>query len=208
MATQRVTSAPELPVSLADVEAAHARIRDQIVRTPTFISRTLSELTGATVYLKFENLQFTAAYKERGALNTLLQLSAEARAAGVRVLMITGDHPRTAVRIAGDLGIVDENAAAMTGAQIEALDDEALRAAVRDHFATIGVDVVVDDTEGYAYLRNTDGDDGEEPLHVTVSIGVAAFPQHGSSAATLMRAADKALYVAKHAGRDGWHQAD
>jgi P-type Ca2+ transporter type 2C len=56
---------------------------------------------------------------------------AEARAAGVRVLMITGDHPRTAVRIAGDLGIVDENAAAMTGAQIEALDDEALRAAVR-----------------------------------------------------------------------------
>jgi Ca2+-transporting ATPase len=57
---------------------------------------------------------------------------AEARAAGVRVLMITGDHPRTAARIAGELGIVDDGAAAMTGAQIETLDDDALRAAVHD----------------------------------------------------------------------------
>ena len=57
---------------------------------------------------------------------------AEARAAGVRVLMITGDHPRTAARIAGELGIVDEGAAAITGAQIETLDDDALRAAVHD----------------------------------------------------------------------------
>ncbi|CAN5397849.1 threonine ammonia-lyase [soil metagenome] len=74
MATQPTPSAGTLPVSIDDVRAAHARIRDAIVRTPTLISRTLSELTGATVYLKFENLQFTAAYKERGALNTLLQL--------------------------------------------------------------------------------------------------------------------------------------
>ena len=57
---------------------------------------------------------------------------AEAHAAGVRVIMITGDHPRTAARIAGDLGIVDAGAAAMTGAEIEALDDDGLRAAVRD----------------------------------------------------------------------------
>jgi diguanylate cyclase (GGDEF)-like protein len=47
--------------------------------------------------------------------------------------------------------------------------------------------------------------DGEEPLHVTVSVGGAAFPEHGSSPATLMRAADKALYVAKGGGRDRWH---
>ncbi|MDP8909251.1 MAG: diguanylate cyclase [Chloroflexota bacterium] len=47
--------------------------------------------------------------------------------------------------------------------------------------------------------------DSEEPLHVTLSVGVAAFPTHGSSAATLMRAADKALYVAKNEGRDRWH---
>ena len=47
--------------------------------------------------------------------------------------------------------------------------------------------------------------DGEEPLTVTVSVGGAAFPAHGSSAATLMRAADRALYVAKNEGRDRWH---
>lgn len=47
--------------------------------------------------------------------------------------------------------------------------------------------------------------DGEEPLDITVSVGGAAFPEHGASAATLMRAADKALYVAKGEGRDRWH---
>jgi two-component system cell cycle response regulator len=46
--------------------------------------------------------------------------------------------------------------------------------------------------------------EGEEPLDVTVSVGVAAFPDHGSSAATLMRSADKALYIAKNAGRNRW----
>ncbi|HSD81596.1 MAG TPA: cation-translocating P-type ATPase, partial [Solirubrobacteraceae bacterium] len=57
---------------------------------------------------------------------------AEAAAAGVRVMMITGDHPRTAARIAGDLGIVEPGAATLTGPEIEALDDEGLRAAVRE----------------------------------------------------------------------------
>jgi magnesium-transporting ATPase (P-type) len=55
---------------------------------------------------------------------------AEARAAGMRVIMITGDHPRTAARIAGDLGIVDRDARALTGADLETLDDEGLRTAV------------------------------------------------------------------------------
>jgi diguanylate cyclase (GGDEF)-like protein len=47
--------------------------------------------------------------------------------------------------------------------------------------------------------------EGEDSLGVTVSVGGAAFPAHGSSAATLMRAADRALYVAKNDGRDRWH---
>ena len=47
--------------------------------------------------------------------------------------------------------------------------------------------------------------EGEEPLDVTALVGGAAFPDHGSSPATLMRAADKALYVAKAEGRDRWH---
>lgn len=93
-----------LPVSIDDVRAAHDRIRDAIVRTPTLISRTLSEMTGATVYLKFENLQFTAAYKERGALNTLLQLSAQACAAGV-IAASAGNHAQGLAYHAHRLGI-------------------------------------------------------------------------------------------------------
>ena len=56
---------------------------------------------------------------------------AEAHAAGIRVLMITGDHPRTAVRIAGDLGIVEADARVLTGADIEALDEDGLKTEVR-----------------------------------------------------------------------------
>ena len=93
-----------LPVSIDDIRAAHDRIRDAIVRTPTLISRTLSEMTGATVYLKFENLQFTAAYKERGALNTLLQLSEEARAQGV-IAASAGNHAQGLAYHAHRLGI-------------------------------------------------------------------------------------------------------
>ena len=93
-----------LPVTIEDVRAAHARIRDSIVRTPTLISKTLSRLTGATVYLKFENLQFTAAYKERGALNTLLQLSGEARAKGV-IAASAGNHAQGLAYHASWLGV-------------------------------------------------------------------------------------------------------
>lgn len=69
-----LASRQDLPVSLADIEAAAKRIEGAVVRTPTLHSKTLSDLTGATVYVKFENLQFTAAYKERGALNKLLTM--------------------------------------------------------------------------------------------------------------------------------------
>ncbi|MBN8840274.1 MAG: threonine ammonia-lyase [Sphingomonadales bacterium] len=98
------TSNESLPVTIDDVRAAHMRIRDSIVRTPTLVSRTLSQLTGATVYLKFENLQFTAAYKERGALNTLLQLSDEARARGV-IAASAGNHAQGLAYHANRLGV-------------------------------------------------------------------------------------------------------
>ena len=97
-------SDPALPVSIDDVRVAHARIAPSIVRTPTLISRTLSELTGATVYLKFENLQFTAAYKVRGALNTLLQLSEAARAKGV-IAASAGNHAQGLAYHANRLGV-------------------------------------------------------------------------------------------------------
>jgi threonine dehydratase len=104
MATRVAVAAPTLPVSIDDIRAAHDRIRASIVRTPTLISRTLSQMTGATVYLKFENLQFTAAYKERGALNTLLQLSPEACAKGV-IAASAGNHAQGLAYHANRLGI-------------------------------------------------------------------------------------------------------
>jgi len=99
-----IDQAPALPVTIDDVRAAHGRIRDAIVRTPTFVSKTLSDLTGATVYLKFENLQFTAAYKERGALNTLLQLDEAARSKGV-IAASAGNHAQGLAYHANRLGI-------------------------------------------------------------------------------------------------------
>src|SRR3546814_6247699 len=80
-----------LPVTLADIKAAHARIGVSIVKTPCLQSQTLSEITGARVFVKFENLQFTAAYKERGALNKLLLLDETARSRGV-VAASAGNH--------------------------------------------------------------------------------------------------------------------
>ena len=78
-------------LTLDHVRAAHALIRDSIVATPTLYSQTLAKLTGANIYLKFENLQFTAAYKERGALNAILLLSEEQRNKGV-IAASAGNH--------------------------------------------------------------------------------------------------------------------
>ena len=93
-----------LPVSLADIRAAAERIHGQIVHTPTLVSRTLSTLTGATVYVKFENLQFTAAYKERGALNKLLQMDPVTRARGV-IAASAGNHAQALAYHGARLGI-------------------------------------------------------------------------------------------------------
>src|SRR4051794_41947570 len=84
-------TSPMQPPTIDDIRAAAARIDGAVLRTPMMISRTLSEIIGAEVWLKFENLQFTAAYKERGALNKLLQLSDEERARGV-IAASAGKH--------------------------------------------------------------------------------------------------------------------
>ncbi|NYH95219.1 threonine ammonia-lyase [Novosphingobium marinum] len=73
------------------VRAAAARIEGAVVRTPTLRSITLSQITGAEIWLKFENLQFTAAYKERGALNAMLHLDEEKRRRGV-IAASAGNH--------------------------------------------------------------------------------------------------------------------
>ncbi len=91
-------------VSLQDIRAAAARIAGSIARTPFDYSRTLSHLTGAEVWLKFENLQFTASFKERGALNKLLSLDAAARGRGV-IAMSAGNHAQGVAFHAARLGV-------------------------------------------------------------------------------------------------------
>ena len=89
-ATKLATS-PDPLLTIGDIRAAAARLAGAIVRTPTLYSQTLSAMTGAQVWLKFENLQFTAAYKERGALNALLLKGATEDRRGV-IAASAGNH--------------------------------------------------------------------------------------------------------------------
>ena len=94
----------KLPVTLEDVEFAAARIGDAVVHTPCLRSETLSRIAKADVWVKFENLQFTASFKERGALNTLLQLTDDEKRRGV-IAMSAGNHAQGVAYHAGRLGI-------------------------------------------------------------------------------------------------------
>ncbi|MDR6213729.1 threonine ammonia-lyase [Paracidovorax wautersii] len=91
-------------LSLQDIQAAAARLQGQVLDTPCVESQTLSQIVGAQVFLKFENLQFTASFKERGASNKLGQLSAEERQRGV-VAMSAGNHAQGVAYHAQRLGV-------------------------------------------------------------------------------------------------------
>ena len=93
-----------MTLTLDDVRAAAERLAGHIERTPLRHSRTLSEITGAEVWVKFENLQFTAAYKERGALNKLLQLTEAETKRGV-IAASAGNHSQGLSYHAARLGI-------------------------------------------------------------------------------------------------------
>jgi threonine dehydratase len=93
-----------MSVLLKDVREAAAAIRGSVLDTPCLHSRTLSEITGAEVYIKFENLQFTASFKERGALNKLLSLTAAQRKKGV-IAASAGNHAQGVAYHARRLGI-------------------------------------------------------------------------------------------------------
>lgn len=91
-------------LTLEDVRAAALRLRGEVVETPCLHSRTLSALAGCEVYLKFENHQFTASFKERGALNKMAQLGAAERAAGV-LAVSAGNHAQGVAYHAQRMGI-------------------------------------------------------------------------------------------------------
>jgi threonine dehydratase len=105
-----MTTVPEakapvaLPVTFDDVAAAADRLKGEIERTPSAHSRTLSDVLGCQTIVKFENLQFIASFKERGALNKLLLLDAGERRQGV-VAMSAGNHAQAVAYHATRLGI-------------------------------------------------------------------------------------------------------
>lgn len=91
-------------LSLTDIEQAAQRLQGHLLNTPCVASQTLSQLTGAQIYLKFENLQYTASFKERGACNKLAQLSGDERKRGV-IAMSAGNHAQGVAYHAQRLGV-------------------------------------------------------------------------------------------------------
>jgi threonine dehydratase len=91
-------------IQLSHIQQAATRLQEHLLRTPCVASRTLSDITGAQVFLKFENLQFTASFKERGACNKLAQLTAEERVRGV-IAMSAGNHAQGVAYHAQRLGL-------------------------------------------------------------------------------------------------------
>lgn len=94
----------KLPVSFQDVLTARDKIAGSIENTPCLHSKTLSRIFGCELWLKFENLQFTASFKERGALNKLLSLSPDEKSRGV-IAMSAGNHAQGVAYHSGRLGI-------------------------------------------------------------------------------------------------------
>ncbi|MGW9066245.1 threonine ammonia-lyase [Achromobacter animicus] len=91
-------------IDIASIQAAREKLRGQVLKTPFTLSRTLSDIFGAEIWLKFENLQFTASFKERGALNRMLTLSDEERAKGV-IAVSAGNHAQGVAYHAQRMGV-------------------------------------------------------------------------------------------------------
>ncbi|MGS1007109.1 threonine ammonia-lyase [Achromobacter anxifer] len=91
-------------IDIASIQTARENLRGQVLKTPFTLSRTLSDIFGAEIWLKFENLQFTASFKERGALNRMLTLSDEERAKGV-IAVSAGNHAQGVAYHAQRMGV-------------------------------------------------------------------------------------------------------
>lgn len=152
-------------LTIADVRAAALRIEGHVVRTPTLHSKTLSAMTGADIWLKFENLQFTAAYKERGALNALLQLNSEQRARGV-IAASAGNHAQGLSYHGTRLGVPVTIVMPRTTPTIKIMQTEA-----------VGGNVVLEGEsfdEAFAFARNMEKQSGLTFIHPFDELFVAA----------------------------------
>ncbi|MFG1300425.1 threonine ammonia-lyase [Xanthobacter sp. V3C-3] len=122
-------SGAPLPVTLADVEAARPLVSTAVLRTPTLRAPRLSALTGADVYVKYENLQTTASFKERGALVKLSRLTPEEARRGV-VAMSAGNHAQAVAHHGTRLGISTVIVMPETTPQVKVAATEAFGAEV------------------------------------------------------------------------------
>jgi threonine dehydratase len=123
-------------VRLADIEAARRTIGDQVLRTPMLPAPKLSALTGARVFVKYENMQVTNAFKERGAVVKLTSLTAAERARGV-IAMSAGNHAQAVAYHARRLGIPATIVMPVTTPFVKVQATEAYGAAVVLHGETV-----------------------------------------------------------------------
>jgi threonine dehydratase len=143
-------------LTVADVRGAAERIAGQVVRTDCDHSITLSQITGAEVWLKFENLQFTAAYKERGALNALLLLGGAQNNRGV-ITASAGNHAQGLSYHATRLGIPATIVMPRTTPTVKVMQTEAVGGKVVLYGETFD--------EAYAHARQLEGDMGLTFVH-------------------------------------------
>ena len=143
-------------LTLDDVRAAARRIEGAVVKTPMMHSITLSEITGADIWLKFENLQFTAAYKERGALNALLQLTEEQRNKGV-IAASAGNHSQGLSYHGRRLGVPVTIVMPSTTPSVKVMQTESVGGNVVLHGETFD--------EAYAYARELEAERGLTFVH-------------------------------------------
>ncbi|MEA3262774.1 MAG: threonine ammonia-lyase [Pseudomonadota bacterium] len=155
--TSLLTSDPDTALlTIDDVRAAAARIAGSVVRTDIDHSKTLSDITGAEVWLKFENLQFTAAYKERGALNALLLLGGAQNNRGV-ITASAGNHAQGLSYHATRLGVPATIVMPRPTPTVKVMQTEAVGGKV----------VLFGETfdEAYAHARQLEGDLGLTFVH-------------------------------------------
>ena len=151
----RAEKATEL-LTIEDVRAAAARIEGAVVKTPMLRSQTLSEITGADIWLKFENHQFTAAYKERGALNALLQLPEEQRSRGV-IAASAGNHSQGLSYHGRRLGVPVTIVMPSTTPSVKVMQTESVGGDVVLHGETFD--------EAYAHARSLEAERGLTFVH-------------------------------------------
>lgn len=125
-----------LAVDADDVAGAAERIEDDVVRTPTLHSRTLSSIVGGEVHVKFENLQFTGSFKDRGAANHLRSLPAGEHDRGL-IALSAGNHAQGVAYLADRLGLAATIVMPATAPFTKVVNTRALGARVVQHGATL-----------------------------------------------------------------------